>query len=80
MKKIIILFIFFIGCTDQKTKIAEREKEILKEKSLIDRKLEATKDSALPTPEQQHEWDSLYTAEDRLNTEYDSLQKELKKY
>ena len=80
MKKMLILFIILIGCTDPKTKIAERQQEILKEKRLIEQKLQAAKDSAMPTPAQLQEWDSLYNAQDSLNREYDSLQKELKKY
>jgi len=80
MKKIAVLLIFLLGCTDTKTKIAERQKEIVKEKAVIDQKLEATKDSSMPTSAQFEEWDSLNAAENRLNKEYDSLQKELKKY
>jgi hypothetical protein len=80
MKKMLVLFVFFIGCADPKTKIAERQKEILKEKSLIDQKLASAKDSTMPTPGQLNEWDSLYSVEDKLTKEYDSLQKELKKY
>lgn len=70
----------FAGCTDPKTKIIERQKEITNEKNLIDQKLEATKDTSFPTPAEMKEWDSLYKAEDALDRENDSLQKELKKY
>jgi len=79
MKKLFVLFIFLLGCTDPKTKITERQKQILKEKNLINQKLTTTKDSSMPTEAELKEWDSLNAAAERLNSEYDSLQQELKK-
>lgn len=79
MKKILIILILFLGCTDAKTKITKRQDEILKQKNLVEQMLQSTQDSAVPSPDQFRVWDSLYDVQDRLNTEYDSLKKELEK-
>jgi len=80
MKKIFLLSFVLFGCKDSKTKIIERQKQVLKEKDLVERKLDAAQDSTMPTPAELKEWDSLYHVDDALQKEYDSLQKELKKY
>ncbi len=77
MKKLFVILLAFSGCTDPKAKIVERQKEIVIEKKLIDEKLNATKDSSMPSPAQLKEWDSLFAAANALDSEYNSLQKEL---
>ncbi len=76
----LVISLLLLGCSDPKIKIIQRQKEILKEKNVIDEKLNAAKDSSMPSSMQLKEWDSLYNVENALNSEYDSLQKELKKY
>ena len=80
MKKIIFLCLLTLACNNKKEDIAARQKEVLKQKAAVEKLLEATKDSSMPTAAELKQWDSLYHVQDSLDKVYNELQKEAMKH